>query len=81
MFQDINVAKSAPFALLPIYQKKKNPCIPPKYSKCPHFGKLREIRRPFLYLDHEEWKPKILQQIARNSLNLPITMANDAKSA
>ena len=79
MFQDINVAKSAPFALLPIYQKK-NPCIPPKYSKCPHFGKLREIRRPFLYLDHEEWKPQISQQIARNSLNSPVTMANDAKS-
>ena len=27
MFQDINVAKSAPFALLTIYQKS---CIPPK---------------------------------------------------
>ena len=58
----------------------KNPCIPPKYSKCPHFGKLREIHRPFLYLDHEEWKPQISQQVARNSLNLPITTANDAKS-
>ena len=59
----------------------KNPCISPKYSKGPRFSKLREIRRPFLYLDHEEWKPQISQQIARNSLNSPITMANHVKSA
>ena len=77
MFQDINAAKSAPFALLPI---PKIPVSPPKYSKCPHFGKLRETRRPFLYLDHEKWKPQVSQQIARNSLNSPITTANDAKS-
>ena len=36
MFQDVNVAKSAPFALLTEYQKSlyppKNPCIPPKFS-------------------------------------------------
>ena len=45
MFQDINVAKSAPFALLTIYQKS---LYPPKVFKiAPHFGKLREIRRPF----------------------------------
>ena len=73
MFQDINVAKSAPFTLLSISQKSM-------YSKCPHFGKLREIRRPFLCFDHEEWKPQISQQIARNSLNSPITTANHAKS-
>ena len=45
MFQDIDVAKSAPFALLTIYQKI--PVSPQKYPKCPHFGKLREICRPF----------------------------------
>ena len=45
MFQDINVAKSAPFALLTIYQKSLYP--PKKYPKRPHFGKLREIHRPF----------------------------------
>ena len=78
MFQDINVVKSTPFALLTIYQKI--PVSPQKYPKCPHFGKLREIRRSFLYLDHEKWKPQISQQIARNSLNSPMTMANDAKS-
>ena len=45
MFQDINVEKSTPFALLTIYQK---PLYPPKVFKiAPHFGKLREIRRPF----------------------------------
>ena len=45
MFQDINVAKSAPFALLTISQKS---LYPPKVFKiAPHFGKLREICRPF----------------------------------
>ena len=61
MFQDINVTKSAPFALLTIYQKS---LYPPKIFKMPPFGELHEIRRPFLYLDHEEWKPQISQQIA-----------------
>ena len=88
MFQNVNVAKSAPFALLTIYQKKKkirtirainyipkkkkNPCIPPKFSKLPpHFGKLREIRRPFFDLNNEKWNPPISQQIARKLLNSP----------
>ena len=39
MFQDINVAKSAPFALLTIYQKS---LYPPKISKVPPF---RQIMR------------------------------------
>ena len=78
MFQDINVTKSAPFALLTISQKSM---YSPKVFKMPHFGKLHEIRRPFLYFDHEEWKPQISQQIARNSLNSPITTANHVKSA
>ena len=77
MFQDMNVTKSAPSALLTIYQKSM---YPPKVVKKPLFGKLREIRRPFLDLDHENWKPQISQQIARNLLNSPITMVNHAKS-
>ena len=79
MFQNMNVAKSAPFVLLTIYQK--NHVSPPKYSKSPRFGKLCEIRQPFFDLDHEKWKPQISQQIARNSLSSPITTANHAKSA
>ena len=78
MFQDMNVVKSAPSALLTIYQKSM---YPPKVVKKPPFGKLREICRPFLDLDHENWKPQISQQIARNLLNSPITTANHAKSA
>ena len=77
MFQNMNVAKSAPSALSTIYQKSM---YPPKVVKKPPFGKLREICRPFLDLDHENWKPQISQQIARNSLNSPITTANHAKS-
>ena len=48
MFQNVNVAKSAPFALLTIYQKS---LYPPKVLKLPHFGKLRKIRRPFFDLN------------------------------
>ena len=79
MFQDINVAKSAPFALLTKYQKIL--VSPQSFQNCPHFGKLREIRRPFLDLNNEKWKPQISQQIALNLLNSPTTTANDAKSA
>ena len=78
MFQDINVAKSAPFALLTIYQKS---LYPPKISKVPPFWQITRNSPTILYLDHEKWKPQISQQIARNSLNSPMTTANDAKSA
>ena len=74
----MNDAESAPFAYI---IKSKNPCIPPKYSKSPHFGKLRELRRPFFDLDPEKWKPQILQRIAQNPLNSPTNTANHAKLA
>ena len=38
MFQDINVAKSAPLALF----TTKNPCIPPKFSKLPLFRQITQ---------------------------------------
>ena len=41
MFQDVNVPKPAPFALL-IYQKSLYP--PKVFTIAPHFGKLHEIR-------------------------------------
>ena len=62
MFQNVNVAKSAPFVLLTIYQKSLYP--PKVFKNCPHFGKLREIRRPFFDLNNEKWNPPISQQIA-----------------
>ena len=77
MFQEINVAKSAPFALLTIYQKS---LYPPKIFKMPPFRQITRNSLTILYLDHEKWKPQISQQIARNSLNSPITTANDAIS-
>ena len=77
MFQNVNVAKSAPFALLTIYQKS---LYPPKVLKLPHFGKLREIRRPFFDLNNEKWNTPISQQIARKSLNSPPSTMNHAKS-
>ena len=67
MFQNVNVAKSAPFALLTIYQKS---LYPPKVFKiAPISGKLREICRPFFDLNNEKWNSPISQQIARKSLN------------
>ena len=74
----MNDVKSMPFEHI---VKAKNPCIPPKYSKSPRFGKLREIRQPFFNLDHEKWKPQILQQIAQNPLNSPTHTANHVKLA
>ena len=53
---------------------------PQSSPKPPCFSKLHEIRRPFLDLDHEKWKPQISQQIAQNLLNSPTTMVNHAKS-
>ena len=52
---------------------------PPKVVKNPCFGKLREIHRPFFDLDHEKWKPQILQRIAQNPLNSPTHTANHVK--
>ena len=78
MFQDINVTKSTPFALLTIYQKS---LYPPKVFKiAPNFGKLREIRRPFFIWTTGNGNLKYHSKIARNSLNSPTTTANDAKS-
>ena len=63
--------------MLLTYQKS---LYPPKVFKiAPHFGKLREICRPFFDLNNEKWNPQISQQIAQKSLNsLPPTM-NHAK--
>ena len=79
MFQEINVAKSTPFALLTIYQKI--PVSPQNIQNAPISANYAKFANHFLYLDHEKWKPQISQQIARNSLNSPITTANDVKSA
>ena len=78
MFQIMNVTKFAPFTLLAIYQKSMYP--PQNIPKSPRFGKLCKIRRPFLDLDTEKWKPQISQRIARNSLNSPIISVNHMKS-
>ena len=77
MFQNVNVVKSAPFALLTIYQKS---LYPPQVLKLPHFSKLHEIRRPFFDLNNEKWNPPISQQIVRKSLNSPPSTMNHAKS-
>ena len=78
MFQNVNVVKSAPFALLTIYQKS---LYPPKVFKiAPFSAKLRKIHQPFFDLNNEKWNPSISQQIARKSLNSPPSTMNHAKS-
>ena len=77
MFQNVNVTKSAPLALLTIYQKSLYP--PKVFLNCPHFGKLREIRRPFFDLNNEKWNPLNSQRIVRKSLNSPPLAMNHAK--
>ena len=67
------------FMLLTKYQKS---LYPPKVFKiAPHFGKLREICRPFFDLNNEKWNPPISQQIAQKSLNSPPSTMNHTKSA
>ena len=79
MFQDINVAKSAPFALLTIYQKS---LYPPKIFKMPPISaNYVKFADHFSIWTTRNGKPQISQQIAQNLLNSPITRANDAKSA
>ena len=77
MFQDINVVKSAPFALLTIYQKS---LYPPKIFKMPPFRQIMRNSPTISLFGPRGIKTSISQQIARNLLNSPITTANDAKS-
>ena len=79
MFQDMNVAKSAPFALLTIYQKSMYP--PKVVQKAPVSANYAKFADHFSIWTMRKWKPQISQQIARNSLNSPTTTANHAKSA
>ena len=78
MFQDVNVANSALFALLSKISKVR--IFPQSFLKWPHSGKLRKIRRPFFDLNNEKWNPQISQQIARKSLNSPPSTINYVKS-
>ena len=62
MFQNVNVAKSAPFALLTIYQKKKkkkkkNPCIPPKFLKLPPFWQITRNSLTIFRFEQREMEP------------------------
>ena len=78
MFQNVNVAKSAPFALLTIYQKS---LYPPKFLKLPPFWQITRNSLTIFRLEQRKWNPPISQQIARKSLNSPPSTMNYAKSA
>ena len=54
MFQNVNVAKSAPFALLTIYQ---NPCIPPKFLKLPPFRQITQNSPTIFRFEQREMEP------------------------
>ena len=68
MFQNVNVAKSAPFALLTIYQKS---LYPPKVLKLPPFRQITRNSPTIFRFEQREMEPSISQQIARKSLNSP----------
>ena len=56
MFQNVNVAKSAPFTLLTIYQKK-NPCIPPKFLQLPPFWQITRNSPTIFRFEQREMEP------------------------
>ena len=56
MFQNVNVAKSAPFALLTIYQKK-NPCIPSKFLQLPPFWQITQNSPTIFRFEQREMEP------------------------
>ena len=55
MFQDINVAKSAPFALLTIYQKKKIPVSPQNIQSAPISANYAK------FTDHSLFEPREME--------------------
>ena len=57
MFQNVNVAKSAPFALLTTYQKS---LYPPKVLNCPHFGKITQNSPTIFRFEQQEMEPSNL---------------------
>ena len=80
MFQNMNVTKSVPFALLTIYPK--NPCIPPKqfktsilanYAKFADHFPIRPVQNdiPQIYSECSEIRPirPLLVRIMRNPRN------------
>ena len=78
MFQNVNVAKSAPFALLTICQ---NPCIPPKFLKLPPF---RQIMRNSPTIFRFEQREMELSHFTANCVKIAQFAArtmNHAKSA
>ena len=54
MFQNVNVAKSAPFALLTIYQKS---LYPPKFLNCPPFRQIMRNSPTIFRFEQQEMEP------------------------
>ena len=63
-----------------IHSKGQKIHVSPQNSQKAHvLANYMQIRRPFFDLDHEKWKPQILQRIAQNPLNSPTHTANHVK--
>ena len=60
---------------------QKSMYLPQSSQKAPVLTNYVKFCQPFFDLDHEKWKPQILQRIALNSLNSPTNPANHAKLA
>ena len=78
MFQDMNVMKSVPFALLAIC---KLPCTPPKVIKKPQFLQImRKITDHFPIRPMENGTPQIYSECSKIHSNSPTIDKNHAKS-
>ena len=78
MFQNVNVAKSAPFALLTIYQKS---LYPPKVFKLPPFRQITRNSPTIFRFEQREMEPSNLTANHAKIAQFAAQTMNHAKSA
>ena len=78
MFQNVNVAKSAPFALLTIYQKS---LYPPKVFKLPPFRQITQNSPTIFRFEQREMEPSNFTANHAKIAQFAAQTMNHAKSA
>ena len=78
MFQNVNVAKSAPFALLTIYQKS---LYPPKVFKLPPFRQITRNSPTIFRFEQREMEPSNFTANCAKIAQFAAQTMNHAKSA
>ena len=77
MFQNVNVAKSAPFALLTIYQKS---LYPPKFLKLPPLWQITRNSPTIFRFKQREMEPSNFTVNCAKIAQFPAQTMNHAKS-